>query len=526
MFIKYFDYLSPKITFYHKGNLSHSSIFSGILSIISVILIIIFTIYYIIDIAKRKNPNTFYINKYIEDAGEFQLNSSSLFHFVNFVSNIRGQIVEEELDFTIFNIIGSNAYIPNMKNFPNYLFNHWIYGYCNNTIFSKELNNLITYDFFGKSVCIQYYFNAKVNKYYKIGDPNFVWPKISHGTFNDKNIIYNLVIQKCDNLTILNLLGEGHRCKSDLEIDNYVQSIETKIVHFYFINNYINVLNYKNPFEKFLYRIETPLMQQYTSNELTINPALVKTNYGLIWDNTKEDISYIFKRNDMYIKSNLGKNIYISYVFLLNNMMHYYERTYKRIQDVISNIGGFFQFITIIAFYLNNLCSHFMILSDTEVLFNFSKCKEITNKNPNSNELVIIKNNMTDIEKDNRSIDIKYSQKKILNNSEIVNNENYKNDMNISSKNKCIEINNLKRPIFNNFESNKIKNNNKTDNSKNENEQINYLNYLFYKISCGKKMKFFHIYEKFRQKIFSEEQYVKDHLFINNLKKSSERKIP
>ena len=166
-----------------------------------------------------------------------------------------------------------------------------------------------------------------------------------------------------------------------------------------------------------------------------------------------------------------------------------------------------------------------MILSDNEVLFNYSKCKEITNNNPNSNRLVIIKNNMTDIERENRSIDIKYSQKKILNNSEVVNNENYKNDMNISSKNKCIEINSLKRPIFNNLENNKIKKNIKTDNSKNENEQMNYLNYIFYKISCGKKMKFFNIYEKFRQKIFGEEQYVKDHLFINNLYKSSERKI-
>ena len=92
MFIGYLDYLSPHITFYHKGNLSHSSIVSGIISIISITFIIILAVYYILDTLKRTSPNTFYFNNFIEDAGAFHLNQTSLFHFIKSVKNYKGQI--------------------------------------------------------------------------------------------------------------------------------------------------------------------------------------------------------------------------------------------------------------------------------------------------------------------------------------------------------------------------------------------------------------------------------------------------
>ena len=60
MFIKNLDYLSPPITLYHKGSLSHSSILSGIISIISIIIIIIIAIYFLLDLIQRKSPNALY----------------------------------------------------------------------------------------------------------------------------------------------------------------------------------------------------------------------------------------------------------------------------------------------------------------------------------------------------------------------------------------------------------------------------------------------------------------------------------
>ena len=69
MFIKYFDYLSPKVTFYHNGFLSHNSILSGILSIITLIFILIIAGYYLLEIMQRKDPISYYIPTFIEEEG-------------------------------------------------------------------------------------------------------------------------------------------------------------------------------------------------------------------------------------------------------------------------------------------------------------------------------------------------------------------------------------------------------------------------------------------------------------------------
>ena len=104
----------------------------------------------------------------------------------------------------------------------------------------------------------------------------------------------------------------------------------------------MNILDYDNPIKKFIFRIESPFSStQYSANELNFNPSLIKTHKGLIFDNIKEDISYSFDRNDVYIDDRGQVNIYASYTFFLKN----YERKYKRIQDIISNIGGIYKLL-------------------------------------------------------------------------------------------------------------------------------------------------------------------------------------
>ena len=77
MFVKKLDYLSPRVTFYHKGLISHASILSGILSIIFYIIKIILALYYSLQLIQRKDLKAFYYNTFIEDAPTFPLNSSS-----------------------------------------------------------------------------------------------------------------------------------------------------------------------------------------------------------------------------------------------------------------------------------------------------------------------------------------------------------------------------------------------------------------------------------------------------------------
>ena len=81
MFFKSLDYLSPNISIYYKGALTHPSIVSGIFSILALIIVINLGVYFSIDLIRRENPNAFYFNSFIEDAGTYKLNNTSMFHF-------------------------------------------------------------------------------------------------------------------------------------------------------------------------------------------------------------------------------------------------------------------------------------------------------------------------------------------------------------------------------------------------------------------------------------------------------------
>ena len=74
MFLKKCDLLSPPITLYFKRQPIHSSIFSGILTIISYTIIFSFIIYYAILYIYKLNPTIYYYTKFTEDAGIFPLN--------------------------------------------------------------------------------------------------------------------------------------------------------------------------------------------------------------------------------------------------------------------------------------------------------------------------------------------------------------------------------------------------------------------------------------------------------------------
>ena len=158
MFLKKLDFISPTITIYYKGSLKHSSIVSGILSIISVLFIIFMTLFYLFDIIQNKNTTVSHIESYIDDAPIYKVNSSSFFHFLNMVSagKINGN---EGIDFTKLRIIGSKSYYSTFDNNNIKRRSHWLYGQCDNIAELKEIGYLINNDIFKKSACIKKYFD-------------------------------------------------------------------------------------------------------------------------------------------------------------------------------------------------------------------------------------------------------------------------------------------------------------------------------------------------------------------------------
>ena len=84
------------------------------------------------------------------------------------------------------------------------------------------------------------------------------------------------------------------------------------------------------------------------------------------------------QRNDT---NNNNNNYYMLYYLWLGNRMQDYIRTYRRIQDVMSDIGGIFQAMTLIAEIVNYLYNGYIVLYDTQELLSSYKISIKENKN-------------------------------------------------------------------------------------------------------------------------------------------------
>ena len=436
MFLKSFDYVSPPITFYHKNYLSHSSILSGIVSIFSFILILSISVYFAIQIIYRRNPSVFHFKRIIEDAGTFPVNASSFFHFISLRTETP-EFTNGGMDFRSFRIIGldvhHSAYLDN-KNLSN--FDFWLYGYCNNETDTIGISHLIDFDFFKKSACIRKYFSSADQKYYNTDDPKFRWPVQAHGTSNSNNKYYNMVLEKCEEDTINLILGEGSHCKTDNETRNLIGI--NAAVRMYFIDHYIDVLNYESPSTKFFQKIENQIQEGiYPINHLNFNPSFIKTHKGLVLDEIVDITTYFYERNDVFSYNDDTNKLFTIYCLWLGNRIDYYERTYKRLQDIVSNIGGFYQFIVFSAVFINRFYNNFIILFDTENLLNssisneknhFYKKKKI-NYQKKLGEMNNKKSHISTLDKTNdKEASKDKSINKILNNANIKNKVKMNND--------------------------------------------------------------------------------------------------
>jgi len=520
MFIKKLDYLSPPITFYHKGLLFHSSIVSGIISIISIIVIIIFTVYYSMEIIEKKNPKSSSYYTYIEDSGIFPMNSSSLFHFISGVSR-ESNFTSNGIDFTFVRLIGFEVFFKaylNDNNLSHY--NHWLYGKCS-TKDIEGIDNLIQYDFFEKSACIRKYFNKEEQKYYDVEDPKFRWPVIAHGTANKDAQLYNIIAEKCEESTLNLILGEGHQCENISDYESVLNNNFFGELFIYIINYSVDILNYTNPYKKNIEMIGNVLSNNYYSvNHLNFNPSIIRTYNGLIYDKYIEECAPIFERHDVYSFDKVKTNIYSIFAIWLKNKLYKNERSYKKLQDVISSVGGIYQSITIIAAFINSIYNKFIVLSDIEVLLNSiihsEKHSNEKKKNEHKNSNDKIKEDITKtLHKERYYTEILNKNKKIgrdkkVNETSFINNNLFVNKENINSSSEKLNYKDIKK--FRYIDSTK------------KPELTSFFCYLIFLVTCRKKKQYFNFYREFRMKIISEEHLIRNHLNIYNLLKATERK--
>ena len=198
-----------------------------------------------------------------------------------------------DIDYTKNEIIGINISLDTVinKNFNLENFHHWYYGKCDDYINNKE--NIITNKILNKTACIKKYFDYNKKKYFNVDDINFVNRVIKRGASHPNLTIYGIIIKKCENNDFRkNNSGE---CSSEEDINNYIKNLYISLT---IVDNYIDVLNYKNPINKFLYSITDSISSDsYTVNNINFNPTVIRSYQGLIFNDFEEQHSYSFKEN-------------------------------------------------------------------------------------------------------------------------------------------------------------------------------------------------------------------------------------
>ena len=567
MFLKKCDFISPPITLYFKGESSHVSIYSGILSIITIIIVIIATVYYILEFIHRKSPKAYFFTRYVEDAVNFPLNSTQMFHFIQVTDPDNNQKIP--LDFQAFRIIGfDDVYADDYMNGGEIakIKNHWIYGNCNNDSDTKGISYLITHKYFEQSACIRKYYDASKRKYFNTGEEGFRWPVIKKGCSNPERTYYGIIMQRCDKATEF-IKEQGPECKSSSEIELIIKKSS---LSFQIIDHYADMLNYEMPLTKYFYELATGfLVNHYHVQNLNFNPASMLTHNGIFFDNEVKEEAYIYTQNEKQTvtEQELNKDgkstngCLIAIYFWMQNTLQYYERHYDRAPDVLSNIGGISSIVFQVVSILNLLVHNFIVILDTEEIALDSEQKN------NKNSKKVIKN--TRIIRKTSKLNSKKSyqpgmqsinelqQQPSSNYEEIRNVEtNYQKE--ISNENKKVK---LKRNSINNFKSNLDGNNmmnnaqnsrgyfksinqnyldgnysqkrntqredttkriiiekkEKKDENENENKPLekqnfNWCNYLGYLICCEKTNKNMSYYKEFRARLISEENIIQNYM--------------
>jgi len=384
MFFKNIDLISPNLTLFFKGYLSHSNIFSGILTILIYLISIFSIIYFSLDIICRLNPTVYFYNKTIIDSGNFLLNSDSIFHYVSILG-----INFEEKNIKVIGI--KNTLINLYINEPNsFLYDHYIYEPCTEDNENWEKENMqsmnLTLIKSHNGLCINKFYNATSKKIIYYNDKEFVYPNLKYGTNNEKNIWYGIFIQACQNDSNIN----NNYCNSIENIKNFI-NLNSLTSYISFINSEVEIDNYQNPINYIPYAISTTLKNnEFFANHINIQPLKIHTQKGYLFDKFVEQNSYRFESLEKQTFST-STPIFASYYFWLQSNLFIYERNYKKVQNIMAEIGGLINACLVLGKIINFVVNKYIVILDFEQLL-FSIHKKIKDTNLNFNNVINLYN--------------------------------------------------------------------------------------------------------------------------------------
>jgi hypothetical protein len=99
--------------------------------------------------------------------------------------------------------------------------------------------------------------------------------------------MYSIIVKACEQNILINVFNDELTCKNIKEFDMTSMSI-----HLNFIDQYFDVLKYKNPIGNYFFRIENKVDDEnYSINHINFNPSMLKSNNGYLLDKTENYFS-------------------------------------------------------------------------------------------------------------------------------------------------------------------------------------------------------------------------------------------
>ena len=362
------DLLSPPITLFYLEKRTHTSKIGGSLILLLLCICssyVIYLLYLIIE--NKKFPSIFY-KKFEYDIGQYYLNSSSIYFFIQFHS----------MDNESFRYKYASKYVRTYTYFGNSDFeesnldkiDHWVYDSCIEGIDNRNLDSDLFQNInnFDSSACLKYYFNSKEKKYYSFGENGFIWPYLAHGTAQKNNVFLHTSIEKCTNGSVINQLF--NHCPPQEEIDDYTTKIVA--IFLYLVDNQVDPTNYKNPIQKYMQSITSGVgsIQSFEESYIFYSPLKVKTKENSLFENNNDLESLYFDTNIKMSTPNTEKYFkYTRFTHFIQNNVQIYERRYDDIFEVLSDIGGVIQCIFNFFYWVNYFYNKYIIVTDTNKLF-------------------------------------------------------------------------------------------------------------------------------------------------------------
>jgi len=256
--------------------------------------------------------------------------------------------------------------------------------YCNKSKHFINKNDFMKYFEYNKFLC------PKPNQNLTFG-----------GRFGDNINGYDLLeihLNKCQNTT-----ENNNKCQSEEIINNFLNNSYLLMVY---LSESVDHSNYSYPLVKILRNELFTVAKEHVKRYYQyFQMASYTSDIGLIWNNNKNFYLTEFKMlHTDFVKEEEQKfytsNALLEIAFTSTEQKTIYERKYVKLQEVLSDIGGFTDIIFVFfQFFSNYFSKKTMIVDVTNKIIIKEENKNIKFKIPNINNYVSVNNSLGSMRK-------------------------------------------------------------------------------------------------------------------------------